>query len=57
MNKEEWTEEVKDHCERCCDDKEEPSEVQDESIDEQKKRADSRKACKEKGWRAPWTVY
>ena len=36
----EWTEEVRAHCERCYDDKEETSEVQAETILSQRKRED-----------------
>ena len=36
----EWVEEVRAHCERCCDDKEETSEVQAEGILGQRRRGD-----------------
>ena len=37
-------EEVRAHCERCHDDKEEPSQVQEQRIQEQRRRGDSREA-------------
>ena len=40
----EWTEEVRAHCERCCDDKEETSEVQAERIRRQRRSGDRRVA-------------
>ena len=44
----EWTEEVKAHCERCCDDKEETPEVQAERIRRQTISGDRRVALQER---------
>ena len=41
---EEWTEEMKAHCERCYDDKDETSQMQEERIQEQRRRRDSLEA-------------
>ena len=40
-DKDEWTEEVRAHCEKCYDDKAETSKVQAESICQQRSRGDS----------------
>ena len=40
-DREEWMEEVRARCERCCDDKDETSEVQAERIREQRCRGDT----------------
>ena len=39
-DREEWMEEVKAHCERCYDDKDETSQMQEERIQEQRLRGD-----------------
>ena len=39
-DREEWMEEVKAHCERCYDDKDETSQMQEERIQEQRHRGD-----------------
>ena len=56
-DRDEWTEEVRAHCERCYDDKAETPEVQAERIRRQRTSGDRRVALQGVGSRSQWITF